>query len=238
MSVSTKLLRIIRWGKVIGFLNSFNFEIQQTIKKPLICFTHRGIKRKIYLRQGSSDIAVFEHVFIQGELDFNLDNPKLILDGGANCGLTALYLASQYPDANILAVEPNLDNCSMIKLNTSGLNVEVIETALWSRSTYLKIENVDAEPWAFHCVETVKDAPGSFMARDISSILEGRECDLVKLDIEGAEIEVFKDIEWLSKVAIVVVEIHNDEANLLIRESCKGWMISQAGEKLLLQAVV
>jgi FkbM family methyltransferase len=229
-----KLNRVLRWGKRIGLINAIAFEFQQSLGRPLVSFTHRGLNRKIYLRSSSSDVSILEHVFIEDEFDIELKSPKFIIDGGANCGLAALYLACRYPNAQILAVEPSAENCELCFLNTAGLNVEVSKSAIWSSSTTLKIENPRDEPWAFQCVEADEGDEGSFWAEDMQSLLSGKHCDLLKLDIEGAELELFKNPSWLKDVSVIVVEVHGDDADELIRSSCKGWSISRTGEKLLL----
>ena len=234
MNIRYKIRRIFRWSKRIGLLNALNFELQQTLRRPIISFNHGGIDRRICIRSSSSDVSIFEHVFIEDEFDINLGNPKLIIDGGANCGLAALYFAIRYPGAVVLAVEPDSENCLLCAKNTAGLQVDLVKSAIWSRSTYLKIENPEAEPWAFRCIEAEEEEPGSFEARDMKSLLAGRHCDLLKLDIEGGENELFREPDWLDYVSAVVVEIHNAEADSLIRKACADWKISETGEKLLL----
>jgi FkbM family methyltransferase len=225
---------MLRWGKRIGLFNAFAFEFQQTIRRPIISFIHNGLKRKIYLRSSSSDVSIFEHIFIEDEFDIELEAPNFIIDGGANCGLASLFLACRYPTAQIIAVEPSAENCEMCSRNTSGLNVEVIQTAIWSSSTRLKIQNPNDEPWAFQCVEVDENDPEGFEARDMQSLLSGRYCDLLKLDIEGAEVEIFQKPAWVKDVSAITVEIHSEEADALIRSACEGWAISRNGEKLLL----
>jgi len=235
LDFSYKFSRVRRWAKRIGLLNAIGFELQQTIRRPVIAVRHPGIHRRIFLRRGSSDISVFEHVFINDEFDIELESPALIVDGGANCGLASVYFATRYPAATVIAIEPDSANCAIARRNVEGLNVEVIESALWSSQTALRIEDTDSELWAFRCVEADPDEPGAFEAFDMASILAGRSCDLVKLDIEGAEVELFKDPVWLDKVAALTVEIHSEEADHLIREACRGWQISRSGEKLTLR---
>lgn len=234
MDILYKLRRIARWGKRIGLLNALSFELQQTLRRPVIAFRHKGLNRTIYLRSSSSDISIFEHVFIEDEFDIDLDAPRLILDGGANCGLAALYLASRYPTAQIIAVEPSAENCALCARNVSGLNVEIVQSAIWSASTRLKIKNPADEPWAFQCVEADRTDPDGFEARDIPSLLAGRRCDLVKLDIEGAETEVFRTPDWVRNVAAMVIEVHGEDADRRIRAACDGWTITRTGEKMLL----
>lgn len=234
MDIRYKVRRIWRWSKQIGLLNALNFEMQQTFRRPVIAFRHKALNRLIYLRSSSSDIEVFEQVFIANEFDIALDSPALIVDGGANCGLSAVYFATRFPTSKILAVEPSAENCAICRRNTAGLDVEVIQTAIWSSSTRLKIENPTDQAWSFHCVEAAEDDPNGFAAVDMQSLLSGRRCDLVKLDIEGAEVEIFRHPDWLKDVSAIVVEIHSEEADGLIRTACHGWDIRRSGEKFLL----
>lgn len=235
MDIRYKFARVRGWAQRIGLFNALSFELQQTIRRPVITFRHAGIERRVHLRQGSSDISVFEHVFIEDEFDIVLENPALIVDAGANCGLASLYFATRYPTAKVIAIEPDSANCEIARRNVEGLNVEVIESALWSSRTLLRIEDSSSEPWAFRCIEAKPGEPGAFMALDMATILAGRHCDLVKLDIEGAEVELFREPEWLENVAAVIVEIHGTDADALIRKACRGWHVAQAGEKLLLR---
>lgn len=234
MDVRYKVSRVLRWSKRVGLANALSFELQQTLRRPIISFYHNGLRRRVYLRSSSSDIEVFEHIFIQDEFDIQLESPKFIIDGGANCGLAALYLSCRYPAARIIAVEPSAENCALCLRNISGLNVEVVQTAIWSSSTTLKIENPRDQPWSFQCIEVDDSDPDGFAARDMLSLLAGQQCDLVKLDIEGAEIEVFRKPDWIDNVSAIVVEIHSEEADALIRDACTGWEISRTGEKFLL----
>lgn len=215
-------------------MNAVLFEVQQTLRRPVIVFRHGALQRRVHLRSASSDIEVFEQIFIGDEFDIALETPKFILDGGANCGLAALYLACRYPTAEIVAVEPSAENCRLCALNTSGLAVEVVQSALWSTSARLKIRNPKDEPWSFHCVEAEDGDPEGFDARDMQSLLAGRQCDLVKLDIEGAEVELFRKPDWIKDVAAILVEIHSEAADALIRNACEGWTVARTGEKLLL----
>jgi len=235
LDIRYKTERVIRWGRRIGLINSIIFEFKQTIRRPIISFYHRELKRKIHIRCSSSDISVFENIFIEDELHIELEDPTFIIDGGANCGLAALYFACRYPRARIVAVEPSAENCELCRRNTTGLNVEVIQSAIWSSSTNLKIENPDAEPWSFQCVEVEECDPEGFEARDVHSLLSGMNCDLLKLDIEGAELEVFQDTTWLKYVSAILVEVHSKIAEQRIRSACEGWKVSQSGEKLFLE---
>ena len=67
--------------------------------------------RKILLRLGTTDVAAFEHVFINDEYGFSFKRPpSIIIDAGANVGMSAAYFSLRYPAATIFAIEPETTN--------------------------------------------------------------------------------------------------------------------------------
>src|SRR5262249_45179752 len=109
----------------------------------------------IYLRNGTSDIPTFEHVFVWGDYDWPVPaQPRLIIDGGANIGCAANYFAIRYPEARIIAIEPDASNYQMLERNTAAYtNIARIQAGIWCRSARLKIENPEAEKWEFQVGE-------------------------------------------------------------------------------------
>ncbi len=144
-------------------------------------------------------------------------NPKLILDCGGNIGCSAVYFANKYPDAQIYSVEPQKDNCELLLYNTFFYNnVHVINSALWDKEAYTKLNDDVCKSFvAYMTSETTADDPRAFKTVTISQLLEQSgfdEIDLLKIDIEGAEKEVFAapDVdEWLSKVKVLTIELHD-----------------------------
>ena len=66
-----------------------------------------GIQSPVNLRLNTSDIPTFEKIFVH--LEYQVDriiDPKVIIDAGANIGLSAIYFSNKYPSANIIAIEP------------------------------------------------------------------------------------------------------------------------------------
>jgi hypothetical protein len=91
-------------------------------------------------------------------------------------------------------------------------NVTVLQAAIWHRKTFLKIVNQEDEKWAFQVQES-ECHEGSMEAITIEDIIESSSTgfiDILKLDIEGAEKEVFSSSQgWLDKVGILIVELHD-----------------------------
>src|SRR5687767_12488201 len=70
--------------------------IEEGISLPGIAFPFR-------LRKGTSDLLVFREVFLFKTYHIELDKPALIIDAGANIGLTSIYFSNRFPDARIIA---------------------------------------------------------------------------------------------------------------------------------------
>ena len=113
----------------------------------------------------------------------------VIIDAGANVGYSALYLAEHFPDAVILAVEPDPACVRMIEQNCAGHpRIRPIRAALWSHGNGVDLRSGDQGSWANRVTDQ-----GSTPSVTLDTLL-GDVPDaapfIVKLDIEGAESEV------------------------------------------------
>ncbi len=168
------------------------------------------------LRPNSTDYDTYEHVFVLKEYNFPIPfEPRLIIDGGANIGLSALYFARRFPEATILAVEPDPANCALLQHNTRDQKrVDAIQAGLWPSSGHLRIKDKSADANAFQVEWAAEPATDTLEATSLEAILlnSGADClDIVKLDIEGAEKEVFRAgfEQWLPKTRLLIVELHD-----------------------------
>jgi FkbM family methyltransferase len=171
------------------------------------------------LRPNTSDIPTFYQIFIGKEYEFDLPfEPKSIIDGGANIGLSTIYLKSKFPNAKVICVEPDEENFEVLKANVQGLkDVTLLKGGLWHTKTMLNIsDKYNAGKWAMVVEEAeVSDKDKSLIETfTIDEILEtsGLESiDLLKLDIETAERELFsKNFQsWLPKTKAIVIELHD-----------------------------
>jgi FkbM family methyltransferase len=158
------------------------------------------------------------------------DSPKLIIDGGANVGYASLYFANKYPNAQIIAVEPDPENCALFRKNcTAYPNIQLVQGALWASSTDLVIANPTATSWGFRVVESPSPTnPSSFKGFTVADILahsDRQDVDLLKLDIEGAEEQLFSSdyASWLGRVKNMMVEPHGQRCLEIISTVTKGY---------------
>lgn len=200
-----------RFGIARGLKNLF---LVLASRKEFIEISIPQSKTLLTLRGDTSDIPTFEQIFVWDDYDLPVEsNPAFIIDGGANVGFASVYFANQYPDARIIAVEPDESNAEMLRRNTSPYpNVSVIQAGIWYRSANLKIENPEDEKWLFRVREAEAEGEG-VKAVTIAKLLEQSSSgyiDILKLDIEGAEREVFSyNSEWLDKVDLLIIELHD-----------------------------
>lgn len=172
--------------------------------------------KHLIIRKGTTDIIVFDKVFIKKEykLPFKI-YPKLIIDGGANTGYASLWFANEYPDAQIIAVEPEESNFQVLKKNTLNYrSIRIIKAGLWNQNIFLKVLNRGEGKWGFVTEEAGSSDKSKIKAVTIDNILKKSGCnriDILKLDIEGAEKEIFSSNyeNWLDKVNILIIELHD-----------------------------
>jgi hypothetical protein len=92
---------------------------------------------------GSSDIDVFHQIFQADEYACirDIETPRFILDLGANVGYSSAYLLSCFPNAKVLAVEPDPANFELCCRNLAvyGDRAKVVLGAAWSKRTNLKL---------------------------------------------------------------------------------------------------
>jgi FkbM family methyltransferase len=170
-----------------------------------------GFDHTVWARPEGSDRASFEHVF-DGAYDLDLsEEPRLIVDLGANAGYAAVFFALCYPTARILAVEPVPANAAILRRNAAPFErLDVVEAAAWPHPARLALVDPGKGYWG---IRVAPDATGKVTAVTIPELLvrAGRDTiDLLKIDIEGAERQLFgQHTEWLTQVRVLVVELHD-----------------------------
>lgn len=170
----------------------------------------------LWVRSGTSDAATFDEVFVAREYDLPLDgfSPRHVLDLGANVGYASVLFASRWPQASILAVEPETGNVALLERNIALYpQIRSLHAAVWSRPAEVSVANPEDDANAFRMTESTHDGSPKIPAFTIPQLMERLGCeqlDLLKMDVEGAEAEILRGASaWLDRVGVMVVELHD-----------------------------
>ncbi|WP_114752162.1 FkbM family methyltransferase [Pleomorphovibrio marinus] len=163
----------------------------------------------------SSFIHTHRRLFQDGMYMFSPQQNKggVILDGGANMGLSVLYFSQHYPDHHIIAFEPEKSVFDILEENvrTFGLkNVELYQKALWTEKKELLFHSDGGMGGRVNNLYFNIDRPiQKVEAVPLVDFLDSH-VDFLKLDIEGAEEEVLMSCRGkLSQVRHLFFEYHN-----------------------------
>lgn len=150
-------------------------------------------------------------IFMEEVYKQSLRRVPFIIDCGANIGLSIIYMKQLYPEARIIGFEPDERNFELLRKNIESLgyqNVNVRKEAVWIRDTELQFADTGSMSSRIEQSGTGKTkAVKAVRLRDLLT----EPVDFLKLDIEGAEYEVLKDIkDKLPLVKNMFLEYHGD----------------------------
>jgi FkbM family methyltransferase len=178
------------------------------------------------LRPDSTDVEIFSQIFLYAhyrtydmarcaEIAAYYDScaKPLVLDLGANIGLSALYFAKNWPKATIVGVEPDQGNYALFCQNTAGHeHIVPMRGAIASKHSYARIINPHESEWGYRTEINDRNS-GGLVALSVAELLERHsDCQpfICKIDIEGAEQELFSaNTQWLERFPIVIIELHD-----------------------------
>ncbi|HEX6997806.1 MAG TPA: FkbM family methyltransferase [Gammaproteobacteria bacterium] len=233
------------WGllRLLGFAQALRFAAARLLRpRSLVELRVSGIRHPVLVRAAGKDIHCFWQVFGNADCDVELPAaPRTIVDGGAHIGLASVYLANKYPGAVIVALEPDEANYELARRNLRHYpQVRLVRAGLWHRDALLTIDNPEAESWAFRVREVRDAAEDAIAGRSLESLLGELglpQADLVKLDIEGAEAEIFGRgaPRWLDRVTGLIIELHGRKAEAAVNRATSrlGLTRSRRGEKVI-----
>jgi FkbM family methyltransferase len=203
----------------LGLIPFLHFECQKRLRHSApFNLISKKLDFPVRARPGTSDISVFYQILVFNEYRCVSElKPKLILDLGANVGYSSAYFLSQFKNCSVVAVEPDPSNFFELRSNVApyGDRVKTIQAAVWPRSGKVSLEHPgQGEEWG---VRVKASGQGSIHAITVPQILKCSGHDrisLLKVDIEGAEIDLFGShtADWLDKVDNIVIELHGEEA--------------------------
>ena len=132
----------------------------------------------------------------------------LIVDLGANIGLASAYFHRLYPDATIVAVEPDAGNCAVARDNLppGAILMEAAISSVPGRASLRATGRncgFQVEPGEVGDIAMVTMADVLAKAPDATPFL-------IKIDIEGYEEDLFAaNLDWLDAFPVLLIELHD-----------------------------
>jgi FkbM family methyltransferase len=171
--------------------------------------THKLFGNKFYFISPTELMHGFKEIFIEEVYKQNLPPNPYIIDCGANIGLSVIYLKQQFPDAVIIAFEPDEENFKLLKKNIESFgykNVEARKEAVWIEDTFIRFAGEGS-------MSSRIEAGSSGSTIEVKAIrlrdLLSKTIDFLKIDIEGAEYRVIIDLaDKLHFVKNLFLEYH------------------------------
>ena len=189
-------------------------------KKYFLNFTIRDIIDSItadqiftYEEYGLKFLKRYNEIITLYKEAISKNKKPLIIDAGSNIGFSSYYLAREFEESFVVAIEPEINNFSMMKKNCRNLNnICFLNKALGSNDGFVEIENLEAGNNAFRTKKINKKFNSIDMVC-VESLLSNYPDYfpfIIKIDIEGFEKELFSgNVSWVDKFPIIIIETHD-----------------------------
>ncbi len=191
-----------------------------SMKSYPVAFKPKNHRFPLHLRTHSTDLKTFDEVFLERAYAIDLiHEPRVIVDCGANIGLASIDLALQFPNARIIALESDAENFELCAMNCAPYpQITPLHLAVWNEEGVLNVYDPGEEhgEWGFRVEaaggEAGRISRGSAKSVTIGTLMQKQNIeviDLLKVDVEGAELEIFTDASaWIDRVRVIIVECH------------------------------
>lgn len=207
--------------------------------------------QSVFVRTCSEDYEV-ARMSLGNEFDdaikFAPNETNFIIDAGGYIGTSAIKFAKSFPNAQIICIEPSSENYEVLLKNISDFpNIVPIQAAVSAQSgASVVLRDRKTGNWGFTIVEEPEDSFDSNEIQKVKTItiddilkqFNKTEIGILKLDIEGAELEVFQNsAHWIGKINVLTVELHDRikmGCSSAFYDATKGRkLIPQGGEKMV-----
>jgi FkbM family methyltransferase len=238
--MKNRLITLLEFWRLAGWRQVLALVAARLDKSAGCSVTIPGLPHPLWVRFNNSDLVLLIGIFHLRDSHLQLTPPPAtIIDLGANIGLTAVALHRQFPLAEITALEPDAAAHAVCQLNCRPYaRIRCQQRMIAGRSGWCHPRNPEAISMARYYDVVNSAEPGAVEAVTLPALLLQLNAPspiLVKMDIEGSEVELFQQaVEWLPAVAGVLVEPHGEGTAELIRRTfiAHGFATGRIGEKL------
>jgi FkbM family methyltransferase len=168
--------------------------------------------KPLEIADAASFLFMYKEIFEREIYKFQSSRKApLIVDCGANIGMSIIYFKKLYRNAEVIAFEPDKRIFGLLQKNVSSFHlndVELINKGLWDKETTLNFEAEGADAGRVSGNEN-DNAISTIEVVKLSGYLNNT-VDFLKIDIEGAELTVLQECkDKLTNVQNIFVEYHS-----------------------------
>ncbi|MEP7353917.1 MAG: FkbM family methyltransferase [Acidobacteriota bacterium] len=185
----------------------------------------------VHLRNDSTDRKVFDEVFLERIYDGFAEqlsasrSPAVLVDLGANIGLSAIALARKLNLSHVVAVEPDRENYRVLSSNLDQFGqgadnrrptCRAIQAFAGAERGFAQVVDSGNGAWGLRMGTTAVSAHHSNSVQvlplnDLVPPSAPGTKTIVKCDIEGAESGLFRRIlHWDHAVDFMILELHTE----------------------------
>lgn len=163
------------------------------------------------------EITLLYEIFVEQcyRVDTYAHDARVVIDAGANVGISTLYFRAVCPQAIIYAIEPDPRNYERLVSNIQGQdNIKPYEVAFSDTNGhsdfYVPADKIISSSLISRGGTQKKVRVRSVTLDDFVASEHIQKIDICKFDVEGAEYRMFKNCEALSRIDILIGEVHAD----------------------------
>lgn len=198
----------------LPFLPFLRKKLGLKFKKIKVNFNYNNINFNLYLEGIYEEIVMIKEIFLEKCYAVNETEPKAVIDLGANIGISTVFFAASFPDANIAAVEPDPHNFKRLEENIRDFkNVKILNCAVCGHSGsvefFVNSEKIISSSVFKRQLNQKAVQVKSITIYDLLKEINFSGGGILKFDIEGAEYDAFKNFNF-SAIDVILAELHPD----------------------------
>jgi FkbM family methyltransferase len=169
---------------------------------------------------GGVAYEIFVHEFLRVPVRIPPERVKLIVDLGANVGMSCLYWLAAYWRAEVIAFEPHPGHAAQCRANLE-------RNGFLSRATLhaAAAGTANGRAWISDASSQVGTVPGNgheIEVIDMFALLAGRRIDILKINIEGGEYDLLEDPRFGElDIRAIILEWHETDDRPAGHEWCR-----------------
>lgn len=161
---------------------------------------------------------LFGEIFVRSEYYFKAEtSAPIIVDCGSNIGFSVLFLKFLYPDSTVYAFEPDPTTFTLLKRNikANGLKKVVLYNAAVGErdgTTNFYVDDLAGNMTMSLVKERLEGKAIKVKVMSLSKFAQDKNIDFMKMDIEGYEQEVLRDLaktQSLDRFKEMTIEYHH-----------------------------